>query len=133
MAKKPFNVREIMVDLNTSVSDDMRKTGLRVLTAEVFATPVKTGHARANWHPTIGTPNNGELDAEDRAGGATIAAGARVLARYPKEGKLPPIYVQNAVPYIEALNNGHSKQAPAGFVEKAVQAAVSLGHDRVEL
>ena len=28
------------------------------------------------------------------------------------------VYVDNNVPYIEALNNGHSQQAPSHFVER---------------
>lgn len=31
--------------------------------------------------------------------------------------------VENQVPYIEALNTGHSKQAPAGFIEQVIDDA----------
>lgn len=31
------------------------------------------------------------------------------------------VVIENPVPYIEPLNQGHSRQAPAGFVEATIQ------------
>lgn len=76
-------------------------------------TPVDTGNARANWVPSVGSPApNG-----DRAAGS-----AAVLAYQLEQG---PLFVSNGVPYIRQLNNGHSKQAPALFVEAAVDEALA--------
>ena len=75
-------------------------------------TPVDTGRAKLNWQASVNAP----IDAE-------IALGAR---RAGAES-LPPtrpesiIYITNNVPYIRRLNDGHSKQQPAGFVERAVE------------
>jgi hypothetical protein len=35
-------------------------------------------------------------------------------------------HIQNAVPYIDKLNNGHSKQAPAGFIDAIVDRHTRL-------
>lgn len=92
-------------------------------------TPVQTGHARANWVPSIGAPFVGEV-----SGAATHDAAVVSLMRYVLEqGSL---WVSNNVPYINMLNLGHSKQAPSGFVEAAIDRALATvqgRHDRLKL
>lgn len=81
------------------------------------STPVDTGHARANWIPSVGQPHRGEVE-----GMGTHAQGvAQVLAFKLGSGTL---YVTNNVPYIRRLNEGSSKQAPSLFVEAAVDRAI---------
>jgi len=83
-----------------------------------LATPVDTGHARRNWVPSVGQPHQGAVQ-DDSAHAQGIAA---VLAYELASGAL---WVANAVPYIRALNYGHSQQAPAGFVERAIDLAMA--------
>lgn len=99
-------------------------------------TPVDTGWARANWVPSIGAPHEGtvgerppkaeegraQVQADDSA---SVAGVAEVAARYTLNRG--PVFISNNVPYIQALNDGHSKQAPAGFVQAAVIRAAELG------
>lgn len=73
-------------------------------------TPVDTGHARANWVPSIGDPFGAEVDSES----AYEAGVAAVLGYELGDGAA---WVSNNVPYILMLNDGWSKQRPAGFVE----------------
>lgn len=74
--------------------------------------PVDTGRARSGWGLTlvasIETPPEGS---------------------YPTPPPLPDVsqldgkvivYILNSVPYIEALEDGHSKQAPAGMVRLSI-------------
>ena len=35
------------------------------------------------------------------------------------------VFVSNNVPYILKLNDGHSQQAPAGFIQTAIHKAVT--------
>jgi hypothetical protein len=35
------------------------------------------------------------------------------------------VYISNNLPYIDRLNKGHSKQAPAGFIESAINAGLT--------
>ncbi|RTL04578.1 hypothetical protein EKK58_10260 [Candidatus Dependentiae bacterium] len=99
-----------------------RKVVLAVDAAVVLATPVLTGRARSNWIPSLDKPVTKELKKEsyDKTGGEAIAAAQSVAAGI-KFGS--DVYISNNLPYINRLNQGHSQQAPAGFVEKAVQAA----------
>lgn len=86
-------------------------------------TPVDTGHARRNWVPSVGSPNTGEVEGD----GAHAEGIARVLSYKLTEGS---IWVANAVPYIRALNYGHSKQAPVGFVEMAIDLALQAVQEK---
>ena len=87
-------------------------------------TPKDTGRAAANWIPSIGrpavTPRGGFplAKARERQG-----AGLASLAGYRLgQGNA---HVTNNVAYIEALNDGHSQQEPAGFVQRAIARAVA--------
>lgn len=89
-------------------------------------TPVDTGWARANWIPNIGRPSRLEpvgsresvSNAAQKIGIAAVATGFVLEDR--------EIHVSNNVPYIGALNNGSSAQAPSGFVEIAILKAVRV-------
>lgn len=90
-----------------------KKLTLEALARVVRRTPVDTGRARGNWQATIGSPATGQVDAVDRGGGETVAAGARAIA------KLPPYsvsFLTNNVPYAQRLEEGWSQQAPKGMV-----------------
>lgn len=77
-------------------------------------TPVDTGHARANWILSVGSPDTAE---RGRGGDDGRAA---ILAWSLDEG---PIYANNNAPYILRLNDGWSDQQPAGFIERAIDEA----------
>lgn len=107
----------------------VRKVAMAMDSTVIMATPVKTGRARANWIPSTGTPSDVILypppsapASPGSAAQSAIDAGADTFRSYKGEGDI--IYITNNLPYIERLNNGYSAQAPAGFVEKAVQAAI---------
>lgn len=94
----------------------------------IETTPVDTGWARANWVPSVGTPFRGPAGSREQAEagsvntGAQAAGEARVAAYDVRQG---PAFVSNSVPYIEDLNDGTSQQAPAGFVQAAVEKATT--------
>ncbi len=109
-----------------AIGEQLRKQlelAAKALTLEIDkelrkSTPVDTGHARANWVPSIGTPHTGEV-----AGQAAQDAGVAQVLRFKLGDGF--LYVSNGVPYITALNYGHSKQAPRLFVEAAVDRALA--------
>lgn len=100
----------------------VRKVAVAVDGAVVIATPVDTGRARANWQVAIGATPTGVVDAVDKSGQAAISQGESVISRY-KGGDT--VHITNNLPYIGRLNDGHSAQAPAGFVESAVLVGVA--------
>ncbi len=102
--------------LRAAVADIVKATVLELDANLREVTPVDTGHARANWVPSIGVPHQGE-----DTGASQAAAVSAVLAYKLEDG---PAWETNNVPYITALNNGHSKQAPSLFIEYAVDKAM---------
>lgn len=91
-------------------------------------TPVDTGWARANWVVKIGSPvrypagtreaaEAGAIPTDSQESTATFAA----TYTLKRDGR---IYISNPVRYITKLNEGSSKQAPAGFVEAAIAKAI---------
>lgn len=90
-----------------------RKIALQVLSGVVLKTPVDTGRARGNWQTTINQAPDSELLSAN-----PIGDGVAALA------DLPPfvaIYISNNVPYINRLEDGYSRQAPAGMVAVTLQ------------
>jgi len=98
----------------------------------VLRTPVDKGRARSNWivgldappRTTIEPYSPGEKGSTGGANGsAALAQGAAVISGY-SGWRNSSIAISNNLPYIDRLNKGWSRQAPAGFVEAAVQKAV---------
>lgn len=76
-------------------------------------TPVDTGRAKGNWQATIETPASGVLEDEDKSGSGTMQKAYRVANDF-KAGHV--FYLVNNLPYIRRLEQGWSRQAPAGMV-----------------
>lgn len=94
-----------------------RKIGTEALSRVVLKTPVDTGRARGNWSVSVGVEDMSITDNTDPGGQATIAAGVGAIGAVQQP---QVVYVQNNVPYIERLENGHSQQAPGGMVALTV-------------
>jgi hypothetical protein len=101
----------------------VRKIDLDVATSVIMGTPVRTGRARANWFPSIGTPSDAVGDQVDRSGSATVER-ANALIAQQQGGHV--FYLTNNVPYIVPLEQGSSKQAPAGMVMVTVRRFQAL-------
>lgn len=123
-------VQNISTRIGTNADQAVRKVALAVDQTVVMATPVDTGRARANWQVRAGiAPTEVIPPYVEGKGGST--AGQNVQAALD-QGKIAissaapgqEIHITNNLPYIGALNNGHSAQAPAGFVEQAVNAGI---------
>lgn len=90
-----------------------RKVALEVFSRVVMRTPVDTGRARGNWQAGVGTPPVGETD---RTGAS--AALEQIAAEVESwDAENVAIYLVNNLPYIVALEDGHSGQAPQGMVK----------------
>ncbi len=96
----------------------VRKIGLELFSRVIMRTPVDKGRARANWQVAINSAPSGVLDLNDKDGSATISAADAAMTGL-KAGDT--IYLANNLPYIQKLEDGSSKQAPAGMVALSVQ------------
>lgn len=122
MDLRQFEVRMKKLGSNVETNADklMRKVALSVDSTLVSATPVDTGRARSNWVAELGGPaafTNPPMSADE-----AMADAKAVIEQY-KGGT--DIHLTNNLPYIGALNDGHSAQAPAGFVQTAVLDGVA--------
>lgn len=106
-----------------------RRAALAIHQAVTTATPVRTGRARANWlvalggpaSAVVGTPGKKPTDAPD-----PIGPGAATIGQSAPE---QPIHITNNLPYIKRLNEGHSAQAPANYVQDAINAGIAAVSD----
>ncbi len=71
------------------------------------------GHFRANWQLGIGTLPTGEVEGIDKSGSKTKA---KIKAEIPARPAGGVYYLANNLPYAQALEDGHSHQAPEGMV-----------------
>lgn len=91
-------------------------------------TPVDTGWASNNWWLSVGSPareNTGLPGKDGSLEGRDTKAQQSAADVFSWDFSKGSIYISNNVPYINRLNNGWSKQAPAGFVDQAVQIEVT--------
>lgn len=84
----------------------------------VSTTPVKSGKARASWFVSPVKPHTKELP-KGNYGYPERPNLNRYKLKYKRW------YLANTAPYIGKLNRGYSKQAPTGFVERAISKVVS--------
>ena len=153
MARKEFDPLEIVESIANESAEDVQRTALAILQAVVTATPVGDptlwqnpnpppgyvgGHARRNWIVSLGSfadEQRGTPGRADGGGAATAEAlgkGRREIDQFTTAQRR--LIIQNNVPYITRLNNGHSTQAPRNFVQTAVQVGRNVGrNDRKEL
>jgi hypothetical protein len=94
------------------------------LTEVVNATPVDTGQAVSSWKTGFNYVPRGTRNlAPGSKGSSASAARSAVLAlELPRlDGRKTgyTVYIVNTTDYISALNAGRSKQAPAGFLDRA--------------
>lgn len=122
----PTNIIQFKADLDKLAKklDIKKSTVVKKVVIDLWngvtrRTPVDTGRARANWFVTQGAPTD-RVDLHEGAKKGGVAAPIP-----PDVGEITgdeSVFIINNLPYIEALENGHSKQAPAGMVKLAIQA-----------
>ena len=95
----------------------VKKITLEVHKEIMLRTPVDTGYARCNWQIGIESRPDGTIEATDKSGGAATAGAMAQIANIKAGGVN---YIVNNVPYIAALEFGHSQQSPNGMVRITV-------------
>jgi uncharacterized protein CbrC (UPF0167 family) len=118
ISKIEKDLQNFVGTLTKTIAYDLRK--------ELFdVTPVETGWAKNNWIPSIGQPETDTLPGDrtsDPINTSKMLSGVEELDSYEfGDGN---IYITNNANYIQALNDGHSKQAPQNFVQTAMLKTV---------
>jgi len=125
----------------TKIKPDLvvRKVAFDCYTAVIALSPVDTGRFRNNWQIGLGSVNGTITDE-----GGIYAAGANTSDPHEPLSEAPTgavdatklallnkakfgmiINISNNLPYAVALENGTSKQAPAGVLKVAYQQVVT--------
>lgn len=86
------------------------------------------GRARANWQYGFGAPPAGDLPDIDKSGQASLNRIGSGVKAAPAAGVH---YVVNNLPYAQALEDGHSTQAPSGMVGLAVVQFQAIVNEEV--
>lgn len=89
----------------------VRAVALTVDAELVRTTPVDTGRARSNWLPSLNVPDTRIVEPGKKPELSTALSTFKLS---------DTILLTNNLPYIRRLNDGSSKQAPAGFVDSAL-------------
>lgn len=110
-----------------------REVALAVDQALVLGTPVDTGTARSNWIVSLGqsTDQVRPAYAPTQKGGINESANARAAiaqgkAKIAQSREEESVHITNNTDYIGDLNEGKSPQAPAMFVEDAINAGTQV-------
>ena len=102
----------------------MRRLALGIWRRLILASPVDTGWSRMHW---IVSYNNPDRDYPGYYPSGTPPNTYPIPQPNTQDpGVFPEIYISNRVPYIERLNEGWSTQAPALYVESAVDAEFAV-------
>lgn len=106
--------------------ETMARYILAIVKTLLPATPVDTSEALSNWQvgrsagPAIGPHVPGVLGSTESASTAIAIRNAEAAIRANRYADALVIF--NAAGHIRALDEGSSRQAPAGFIAKAVLA-----------
>lgn len=111
---RPFknDLKKLAQILDVNLGTVVRKVAFDLHAKIVLRTPVDTGRARAGWDITVSDPTQ-YLPPPGQYGDKGPPSGVEIHGDQP-------VYVVNNVEYIEALEYGHSKQAPAGMVRISI-------------
>lgn len=120
-------LERLAIRLPEQRSNELSKRAATVILTDLVAvTPVDTSKAISNWQVSLGSPSHIILPpyVPGKGGSTALASKDAALAvgKQIIEAKGPEqaLFISNALPYIRRLNEGWSKQAPAGFVERAI-------------
>ena len=121
-------IDRIAVRVEGNVEQAVKDCAGAVARSVISNTPADTGRARSNWTAEMDEALAKVLPAYvPGEKGSTAEANAEIAINQATEAidrfdisANRSVHISNSVPYIGALNDGHSKQAPADFVKLAV-------------
>lgn len=139
MASAFSNVLEFNLRLDHFAQQDVpglillatKKLAFDIFAGVVRMTPVDTGRARNNWHMSLNTPDDVVLESATGGGLGSppaqehLSEQQQVLAGLNQVGIV--VWIQNNLVYAPVLENGWSKQAPAGMVATTLSRVVAEG------
>ena len=90
--------------------------GIQAYSDVSLSTPVDTGRARYSWYCSVSA-----IDYTETPPGQWVLDPTRAAKAFASSKPGQSLFIANSTPYIEYLNQGSSRQAPARFVETTVE------------
>lgn len=97
-----------------------KKLAFDIFADIVADTPILTGRAMNNWNISVGNVDRSTTEEGGNAGSIEGAKQSEALAALAGLQPGSTVWISNSLPYIVALNDGSSDQAPSNFVENNV-------------
>lgn len=118
-------VLKVELELERLVLERMDKIALSAHNNLTLATPVDKGIARAGWNFSLNKIDTRIPKAPKISKKNKVVLQPQQSKPDAQARKIGDAYhLTNALPYMIPLNEGHSQQAPAKFVERSVAKAV---------
>lgn len=116
------DLRAFAAKIDVELGLVMQKITLDMFSDIVGRTPVDTGRARAGWAVGIGSYGD-FMPPPAKKGEKGVQFQAPAAPDVSAVDGTQAVFIYNNVEYIQALEDGHSKQAPAGMVKLALTTA----------
>lgn len=100
-------------------AEHQQEIAIAALTRVVRLTPVASGRAKGAWRVRASRVAGSFPNTPDRDGGSTIARGVERIKSFEPFREM---FLTNAAPYAQRLEDGWSKQASAGMVRSTFEA-----------
>lgn len=122
------NITGVFKRISADISDFTERETIRyiltlrnqLISDPPIGTPIDTGWATNNWWYSESGPATG-FASDVSAAKQRQDADTQSIANFKLNGQT--VHITNNVPYIGRLNDGYSKQTPAGFVDRAILTA----------
>lgn len=122
-----LDLRRFAEQVDVDLGQVRRKVSFDLFAGIVERTPVDTGRARGAWAMSDGAPAPVDpIGPDKQVGGAAAATQAYANITATFADPYGSTFIVNGLPYAQALEFGHSKQAPAGMVRASI-AEVEAG------
>jgi hypothetical protein len=121
---------ELIAQLAQEVGKHRSEVTIAIHDRLLDANPVDTGWSRANWIASVGEPDLTPKASKGDPATTRIGEGIAEIMQHtdPTEDQ----HISNQVPYIGVLDDGHSPQAEAGWVERAADEGEKIGQGKVD-
>ena len=107
----PMELQNLSQNIEKSFDSSIKEYITSTVSRLYDNSPVLTGLFRSNHNVSIGQRYTGDFGITDKA---TVVGDAKSKINEYNSKKDKLVFIQNNLDYAESLENGHSKQAPAG-------------------
>ena len=121
-----FNTKKLATKVNQNAAKFVRKVVLDGMTNLIRQNPVDTGRSKANWSTSVGSPGadefemlGGKTKINKKSAPADFARSVEGISEF-KLGQT--MFLYNNMPYMLALDQGTSQQAPSGWIRNTAIA-----------